>query len=126
MRLGQFVAENSANRAIGVDDRQLDFDRLALLQRRLGQVEELHVQRQVEAVILRLRAVGAHIGVWLLNRREDGAEIDAVSLPVINGLLHLQRVHPTNHFVDRTEAQLRHQLTRLLGHHEQVVHHVIG
>ena len=116
--LGQFVTENGARGAVCVNDRQLDLHRLALFQSGLGQLEQLHIQHLVQTVILRLRAVGADVRMRFLDRRQDGAEIDTISLPVIDGLLHFQHIHAANHFIDGPETELRHQLPCLFGDHE--------
>ena len=57
--LGDLVAEHGADRAIGVADLELDADRLAALERRLRELDQPVVERLVEAVVLRLRAVDA-------------------------------------------------------------------
>ena len=72
------------------------------------------VERLVEAVVLRNLAVtpdlGSHFGLI-----KDLAEIQAARLPVLDCFLRFEPVGAANHFVDRAEAELRHQFANFLG-----------
>ena len=50
--LGDLVAEQRADRAVDVADRQVDRHVMAVLDRRLRQLDQLLVERLVEAVVL--------------------------------------------------------------------------
>ena len=54
---GELVAEHRADRAVDVADRQLERDRLTVLERALAQLDQRVVERPVEPVVLGLRAV---------------------------------------------------------------------
>ena len=77
-------------------------------------------------MILRLGAVSADVRVRFFDGRENRAEVDAVGFPVVDGFLHLERVHATDHFVDGSEAQRGHNLACFLGNHKQIVDDVLG
>ena len=59
---GDLVAQHGADGPVHVPDRQVEADRLALLKRTLGQLDQRVVQRQVQwlswLVVLRLRRAG--------------------------------------------------------------------
>ena len=59
---------------------------------------------------------------WL---EQDTAEVDALGLPVVQRLAHVQHVHAADHLVQRAEAQLGHDLAQLLRHEEEVVDHML-
>src|SRR5438132_1617388 len=77
-------AEHGAHRSFDVADRQLEGHVLASLQRRFTERQQLHVERPVEAVILlgdteHRRALGD------LGHVQDGREVEATGLPVVDG-----------------------------------------
>jgi hypothetical protein len=63
---------------------------------------------------------------WRLGTVQDGREIDATGLPVLDGVAHLQHVRAPDHLLERTEAHTGHQLPHLLGEEEEVVDDVLG
>src|SRR6267154_3988434 len=76
-------------------------------------------------MILRLHTAARH------SRRhgrvvENGRQIEAASLPVIDGGLYIEHVYAADHFVHAAEAQLRHILTHLLRQKEKEVNDVFG
>ncbi len=88
--LRDLVAEDRADDAVDVADRERGRDFLAALDGGLADVEELReVERLLEAVILRLGAVAPDFGA---DRRlvEDLREIEALRLPVLDGLPRLR------------------------------------
>ena len=72
-------------------------------------------------MVLAVHGVGAEKLRRLLRRHQHGAQIHALRLPMIHRGVRIQRIHPADHLVDRAEAQPRHDLAQLLGHHEEVV-----
>ena len=72
-----------------------------------------------------LGAVGTHVRVRLFYGGENGTEVDPVGFPVIDGLLHLERVHAADHFIDRAKAKRGHDLACFLGDHEKIIDHML-
>ena len=68
------------------------------------------------------------VGVAGSTRRlvEDGREVHAPGLPVVEGAPHLQALAVPDHLVEAAEAEGRHQLAHLLGHEAHEVHGVLG
>ena len=117
--------KDGADRAVDVADRQVELDRLLLLEGRLAEAEERgHVERPLDAVILRLLMVRLHV-LRHLRLVEDRREVEPLRLPVGDGGPGIEPVHPADHLVDRAEAELRHQLAKLLGEHEEEVDDVL-
>src|SRR5580692_10593090 len=76
-----FGGEHRADGAVHIANRKMNLDRLAMLERVLCELDDLIVERFVEAVILQLdamqRFVGADIGT-----SKDGREADVARLPL--------------------------------------------
>ncbi len=106
------MAEDGAHRAVGVDDGQFKLNRFATFQRWACQLNQLVVERQLQAVILRNRATYLDSVVRFLGGRQYGSEVQTVGLPVAYRRVDVQRVGPADHLVDRAETQLRHNLSR--------------
>ena len=73
-----------------------------------GAANQFVIQRLLQAVILRLRAIKFgvfknHLG-WLKNP----AEIETAGFPVIDRGIGIQQVNAADHFVDGPQAQLCH------------------
>src|SRR5439155_744872 len=123
---GQLASGHGADHAVGVADRQRRPHRLALLQRRPGQLEQrVAVERLVQPVVLR---DPARPPVVLGNGglEEDAAEVEVARLPVIDRAAHLDPLRAADHLVEGAEAQLGHVLAHLLGDEAHEVHHVVG
>ena len=45
---------------------------------------------------------------------------------MVDGVAHFEHVDAAHHFVDRAEAQLRHDLAHLLGDEEEEIDDVLG
>ena len=74
-------------------------------ERGLGRLDQLVIERAFQAVVLRLGDLDRH--AWLRRRLiEDLRQIDALGLPVIDGLLHVEQVNAPDHLLDLAEAQL--------------------
>ena len=56
-----FAAEHRAHRAVHVANRQAERNRRAILDRLVRLLDQLVVQRVLQAVVLRLRAAPAHV-----------------------------------------------------------------
>ena len=92
---------------------------LALLEED-GQVEPLF-----QAVVLRLGAEATHFGAGH-RRVEKLGEVDALGLPVIDGVTRFEGVGAADHLVERAETELSHDLTDFLGDEAHEVHGVFG
>ena len=105
-------AEHRADGAVDVLDRQLDLDLLAVLDRRRGQRDELLVERAVEAVVLRLRAVAVLALVRVLGLVQDRREVEAVRLPVVDGgRMSSTSVWPIASAIERKPSAARYSRT---------------
>ena len=117
--LGDLVAEDRADGAVDVADLELGPHRLAALEGRLGDPDQLVVERLVEAVVLLLGAVEVLVvelaeltGAGRLV--EDRRQVEPGGLPVVHRLAHVERVDPADRLVERAEAELGQQLAHLL------------
>src|SRR5437879_11500498 len=83
------------------------------------------IEGLLQAMVLRLHTAARH------SRRhgrvvENGRQIEAASLPVMDGGLYIEHVYAADHFVHAAEAQLRHILTDLFRQKEEAVNDVLG
>ena len=112
---GDFAADDGADHAMHVPDRQVGPHLLFALDRRLAELAQHGVvQRFLQAVVLGNLAEPAHL------RRDfglvkDAGEIQAPGLPMIHRLLDLEAVGPADHLVELAETKLGHQLAHFLG-----------
>ena len=121
----QFARQHGAHAAVHVACGFQQLDLLALLEGRLALLDQAHVQGLAQAMVLRVHMQAGHIG-----RRgrlgQQTAEIQALGLPMVDALLHVQQVRTADQIVEAADTQLRHDLAGFLGHEEEVVHHVLG
>ena len=120
------VGQHGADHPVGVDDRHTFIDTGAVGERRFRQFDQLVVEGIFQIVVLFVARVAAEKILWLPRGREDQRQVEAAGFPMIHGGVDFQRVNPADHVVDVLETELRHDLTQLLGHHEQVVDYVLG
>src|SRR5450830_1198016 len=118
--LGHFTGQHGAHGAVQVLHRRDERDALALLQRSLGLRDQLVIERLLQAVFLFLVVVHAQAFVDL-RLVEDRREVQALRLPVRDGLGLVQQVGAADQLVVGADAQLRHQLARFFGHEEEVI-----
>ena len=119
------MAENRADRAVHIADRQLERDRRSVLQRTLAQLDERLVERAVEAVVLALRAVPV-LFPRRLGHVEDRREVEPLGLPVVDRLTGVERLDMADRFGHRSEPQLGEVLPHLLGDELEEVHDELG
>src|SRR5690348_6974587 len=83
------------------------------------------IQRAVQSVILRVYAASRHSrrNGWIVENRR---EIQAASLPVIDGWFHVEPVYAADHLVHGAESQASHVLPNLLGEEEKEINDVLG
>ncbi len=124
--LGDLVTQHGSHGSIRVLDRERRPNPLAVTDRTLCDLDEPVVERLVETVVLLFRAVNVRDGVLLLCFRQYWREIDALRLPVNNGIGCVEHVDAADHLLERAEAEQSHDTTRLLGNHEKVIDDVLG
>ena len=76
-------------------------------------------------MVLRLDATARDAGGHVLAV-QDGGEIQALGLPMVQGLARFEHIDAAHHFVEGAEAQLRHVLADLLGDEEKEIDDVLG
>ena len=122
---GDLARQHRAGGAVDVLDRQIDLDRLLLLDRLAGELDQLHVEDLVEAVVLPLgivdRDLGRHVGLM-----EDAAEIETLRLPVVDRLALIEDFGLADHLGEGAEAERGHVLAHLLGDEEEEIDDVLG
>ena len=117
--------QDRAHRAVDVADRQIEGHGLPAFERRLAEAQERgHVERLGDPMILRLLAVGLHVGRHL-GPVEDRGEVEPLGLPVGDRGPRVEFVNTAHHLVDRPEPELRHDLAALLREHEEEVDDVL-
>ncbi len=89
-------------------------DVLAVQDRRLGEADQLDVERVLEAVVLADRLVH-RLAVRVLRHGEDRADVEARGLPVVDRRARVERLDVADHLGHRAEAERGHQLAHLLG-----------
>ena len=57
---------------------------------------------------------------------QQGREIEAARLPVVDRLARIEPVDAADHFVDGAKAELRHDLPQVFREEIEEVHHVLG
>ena len=116
----QLARKHRADRAVDVacDFHELHF--FALVERGARLVDQTHIERLVQAMVLRHDVQAGHFGGHR-GLMEQPAEIEALGLPVRNALAHIEQVGTTDEIVKTPDAQLRHDLPSLLGHKEEVI-----
>ena len=83
------------------------------------------IERDIEAVILLLLAVGADVVVDI-GLVEDRCEIDALGLPVIGGGGGVEAFDMADHFIDRTETVCGHVLAQFFCDEAHEIDDVLG
>ena len=90
-----------------------------------AQLDQLVVERLVEAVVLLFALVERDVGRHL-RQVEDAREVEAPRLPVLDAALHVEQVGAADQLVELAHAELRHQLAHFFGDEEEVVDDVLG
>src|SRR5919202_126610 len=120
--LGDFVAEDGTNHTVPVLDRQRGFYFFAILDRRFAQIEQHgYVERFVKTVVLRNLTVAPDFRLV-----EDLREVESLCLPMLDGFLWLKYIGASDHFIERAEAELRHDLADFLRDEFHEVHRMFG
>ena len=112
--LGNVVAKNRAHGPVDIANWQNDIDGLALLDRVFAQRHQRgYIQGFFQSMILAGGAVHAKARPRFGLMQYPG-EIQSVGLPVVDGFFHVQPVHLTDHFVDRSESKPGHVFANFL------------
>ena len=120
------VREHPADDAVDVDDRHFAVHAVAARERRLRVFDQDVVQGVRETVVLVVDAVHAETVFRLRRGLEDRREVESLRLPVLDRGVGHEGVGTADHVVDRPEPELCHDPPQFLGHHEEVVDHVLG
>ncbi len=121
--LRNLAREYRARRPVDVPDRKFELDLLALLDRRLAEIDKLVIEYAGETMVLLLHTITRYIR-RNIGSRQQRCEVQPLGFPVVDGFGDLELVHTADHLVDRPEAELRHQPPRFFGHEEEIVHDV--
>ena len=109
---------------VDVADWQFDLDRFAFVERRLGQFDQLVVERLVQTVVLRTGVIDRLAG-GVFGDVENAAVVKTARLPVFDALLHIQEIGAADQVVELADAHLRHQFAQFFGNEEEVVDDVL-
>ena len=103
--LGDMVAEDRADGTVGVDDRELKFDRFTGFDGfSAARQEDLHVEGLFQAVVLRDGLMGFGIGRWTFRGFEDGGQVQSIGFPMLDGLIDFKAIGSPDHFIDACES----------------------
>ncbi|AJX01694.1 hypothetical protein BM45_3124 [Burkholderia mallei] len=119
------AGEHRADRAVHVAHRLDERHVLAVLDRGLRLLDQRVVERALEAVVLRFD-VAARDAFAAFRLVEHAREIEALRLPVLDAATHVEQIGAADQIVELRDAELRHDLARLLGDEEEVVDDVLG
>ena len=83
------------------------------------------IQRLFQTVILLGHMAHRRVFVRIeFDLMEDIREIQSAGLPVRNRFGLIQQINPAYHFVIAAQTELRHDLTHLFCHEEEIIHNV--
>ena len=108
----QLAREHRADRAIDVSDVLEQLHLLAALERRRALLDQAHVERLGEAVILRLDVAARDLG-RRRRRLQEPAEVEPARLPVRDALPRVEQVDAADQLVEAAHAELGHDLRAL-------------
>src|SRR5665809_15736 len=122
---GDLAGQHGAGGAVDILDRQIELDRLLVLDGLAAKRDELLVEDFLKTVILPLGIVDGDLG-WHLRLMEDAAEIEALGLPVIYRLALVEDFGLANHFGEGAEAERGHVFAHLFRDEEEIIDNVLG
>ena len=125
--VADFAGDLRANGAIRVVDLVFEADRLRVVDRLVGVLQDDLVERLVIGTVVALAGGVAHGGrVVLHDIDEQAREIDGVRLRMVGHVALLEALHVADHFVDRAEAEAGHDFANFLGDAIEEIHDVLG
>ena len=110
---------------MGVADGKADGNFLAALQRLARVVNQLVVERFLQAMVLLDRAVASHARGHV-RIVKHGGKIQAAGFPVVNVAALGEAIDAAHHFIQLAETELRHDLPQVFGDIEEEIDHVLG
>ena len=120
---GNAAREHRADRAVAVAHRYDERDTFTALDRGLAALDQLVIQRDIETVVLHFGLAARALGG---RQIEHAGEIQALRLPVLDTGAGVEQLDAPDHFVERADAELGHDLADFFGDEEEVVHDVLG
>src|SRR5438045_5779328 len=102
------MAERCADRAVDIANGLFDSHTLAAFDSLLAEGDQLAIKGMLQTMVLLLSAINLDIGVWLLRRRKDRRQIDALSFPVADRVVGFQAIDAANQLIEFAEAELSH------------------
>ena len=114
MGFGQLMAEHGADRSVDVGDLGGEAYRGSRVESLTTLHDQLLIEGLVQSVILTRTAVQVLVHECRVRLVQHRRQVQLVCLPVLGGLLGVQRPDLADHLVDRAESQLRHELSHLL------------
>ena len=111
--LGDLVTEQGSDSPVHISDGRIDDDRYCVVDRATCLFDEALVKRLIKAMILFNRAVEC-LFVTVFSGNQHWRNIETRCFPVVNCRPNVERLHPTDHFVNRPKAKLCHQLAHFL------------
>ena len=124
MPTGDLARKHGADRTVDVPDGVGRPHRATAFQGDGAVADQLLVKRLVEAVLLMILVI-QHRAVTGGAVMQDARQVNPGGLPMVDGRLHIDPVHTPHHLRHRAEAELRHDLAKLLGDEEEVVDDVL-
>ena len=110
----QVVAEHRADRAIRVDDRQFERDRLAHVHRGRGQFQQLVIECPLQSVILRDRLAAPRTpSCGFLAGTRMGVRSRPSAFQCSNGILGFQQIGAADQVIHLANSQSGHDLRGL-------------
>ena len=123
--LGDLARQHGAGRPVDAPDRQVELDRLLLLERLAAKLDQRPVEHLVELVVLPLAIADGHLGRHL-RLMEQAREVEPLGLPMIDRLALIEHLGAADHLGEAAEAERGHVLAHLLGDEEEVIDHMLG
>ncbi len=125
MMADELSGEHGADGAIDVAHIVEYLHLFAMLERGLATPDQRAVERAFESMILALHLASRHI-IRHIRAIEHPTEIKTACLPVFNAFAGIKQVRTSDQIIETADAELRHDLTDLLGDEEKEIHHVFG
>ena len=126
MATGYLGSGYGAHDTVRVDHREVHGNGLPILNSGLGGLENASVIKGlIKQVILLHLAIGSDFRSDF-RTIENLRVIQTLGLPVLNHLPQFEHIHPANHLIDGTKAELGHGFAHLLSHKVHEIHHRIG
>ena len=124
VHLGECARQHGTDRAVDIARHFHELHPLATVDGRAAFGDQALVERLLQAVVLALDLVPGHLGADRRHGKQT-AKIQAAGFPVVYALAHVEQIGPTNQVVELADAELRHDLARLLGNKKEIINHML-